>query len=80
MEDMDNTSGERQEYWLLAIQAAREERILRYREINKLANEMTAQQYGKKAYLRLLSRFHDYQQSLISQFKPRRRKTSLTRF
>ena len=29
LEDMENTSGERQQYWLLAIRAAREARKLR---------------------------------------------------
>ena len=34
LEDMETTSGERQEYWLLAIHAARKARILRDIEIN----------------------------------------------
>ena len=34
LEDMDTTSRERQEYWLLAIQAAREASILRDSERN----------------------------------------------
>ena len=42
MEYIETTSGERQEYWILAIQAAREARILRYRERNLLSNGRTA--------------------------------------
>ena len=38
LEDMDTTSGERQEYWILAIQAAREARILGDSERNASAN------------------------------------------
>ena len=37
--DMETTSGERQEYWLLAKQAARETRILRDSEINVSESE-----------------------------------------
>ena len=29
LEDLENTSGERQEYWLVAMRAAREARLLR---------------------------------------------------
>ena len=38
LEDMETTSGERQQLWILAIQAAREARILRYGEINASEN------------------------------------------
>ena len=42
LEDMETTSIERQEYWLLDIQAAQEARILRYIEGNASANGKTA--------------------------------------
>ena len=42
LEDMDTTSGERQEYWLLSIQAAREARKPRDSERNASANVKTA--------------------------------------
>ena len=42
LEDMDTTSGERQEYWLLSIQAARESRILRDSKGNASENGETA--------------------------------------
>ena len=42
LEDMDTTSGERQEYWILAIQAAREARILGDSERNASANGKAA--------------------------------------
>ena len=38
LEELDTTSGEAQEYWLLAIQAARESRRLRVRQQNNGAN------------------------------------------
>ena len=42
LKDMETTSGLRQEYWLLDIQAAREARILRDSEGNSSANRKTA--------------------------------------
>ena len=39
---METTYGERQEYWLLALQAAQEARILQDGEINASANGNTA--------------------------------------
>ena len=42
LEDMESKSGERQEYWPLAIQAERGARILRDGEINASANGNTA--------------------------------------
>ena len=42
LEDMETTSGEIQEYWLLAIQAARKSRIIRDIERNASANGNTA--------------------------------------
>ena len=41
LEDMETTSGEIQEYWILAIQAAREARILRDSEGNASTNGKT---------------------------------------
>ena len=42
LEDMETTSGEIQEYWLLAIQAAQEERIIIDRKRNAPENGKTA--------------------------------------
>ena len=42
LEYMETTYGERQEYCLLFIQAARDARIIRDSEINASANEKTA--------------------------------------
>ena len=41
LEEMETTSGDRQEYYLLDIQSAREARILRDGEINASANGNT---------------------------------------
>ena len=41
LEDMETTSGEIQEYWILAIQAAREASILRDSEGNASTNGKT---------------------------------------
>ena len=42
LEDMETTSVKIQKYWLLAIQAAREARIIRDIEVNASANGNTA--------------------------------------
>ena len=42
LEDMETTSVKIQKYWLLAIQAAREARIIRDSEVNASANGNTA--------------------------------------
>ena len=42
LEDMETTSGERQKFWILAIQAALKAKILRDSEINTSANVNTA--------------------------------------
>ena len=42
LEDMETTFGERQQFWILAIQAAREARILRDIEGNASANGKNA--------------------------------------
>ena len=42
LEDLETTSRERQEYWLLSIKAAQEARILRDGEIDTPANGNTA--------------------------------------